>query len=596
MTSFPYYQQFGSYVGGAGTFLDDEYHYGTSFFTDSANNLYVNGSTNFINGYTAAYYGQFSINGGGLPTMQVSDRYAAKFSSSGAILSGGYAGNSLGSINGLISNRLLGIDGFDNKYYVTNQVGNIVNLATAGVWLTADNTINASGNNTITLSKYNNVGNLLWTTYLPRISGEGFSLRFDENQNVYIIAATRENIPNIGTPGTFQENFIPYIATNNQAGGNGYLVKLNSAGQKVWGTFSLASFYDFEYYNGEIYTSNGYDANIPGLQTTPNTFQPNNLTKSLLMKFNATTGQQVWGTFYGTPIHANNYDLGIFDIAVNSNGLFVSGQTEDTAYPNYFGTTGAFKTQLIGGGDLFLSKFDFSGNRIWSTYFGSSGYDAILGGGNLTIYGNRIVISGNQYGNSSNISTPGAFLTAPSNTSNNLHSMFFAEFDGITGSRTWASYFGGPGFSPLGEYIHPEFLNDGSLILWGMTGAQTGIGTEEGAFPTMINPSPGISFGFITRFDFRDKLGTTEVGNAKDLILYDNPNNGNFTLSGNILEKEQCSLKIYDLSGRLFFQQELTKNKSQQLNLQNLLIGGNYLVEIRDKEKHKLKIFKMIVK
>ena len=64
----------------------------------------------------------------------------------------------------------------------------------------------------------------------------------------------------------------------------------------------------------------------------------------------------------------------------------------------------------------------------------------------------------------------------------------------------WTSYFGGPGGNYYAEQASPELLSDGSLILWGTTGAATGVATANGAYPTMLNPSPGQSFGFVTKF------------------------------------------------------------------------------------------------
>lgn len=58
-SAFPYTQAWGTYVGGAGTFLSDYSLDESSFFVDSQQNLYVNGPVAPVPNYSAAYYNQF---------------------------------------------------------------------------------------------------------------------------------------------------------------------------------------------------------------------------------------------------------------------------------------------------------------------------------------------------------------------------------------------------------------------------------------------------------------------------------------------------------------------------------------------------------
>lgn len=584
---FPYLKEWGSYVGGTGTLLYDYFYDGNSFFTDSDKNIYVNGTTSFQNGYSASYYSQFVLAGNHPNIGYPSGQYTSKFSNSGQMLFGSYTNNSgAGGVNNW--NDLVGIDSGNNKYYLKRQSGIIPNLSTPGAWL-SQNT-NPSFNTTFTLSKYDASQNLLWTTYLPDNEGSLSFIRTDENQNVYLVGHVEEQVSGLASNGVFQENYINYLGSSTLD--NSYIVKLNSSGGRIWGTYSVIGIQDLELYDGGLYTLGEYNSNIPGTFTTPGTFQPNTSTQQILLKFDANNGQKVWGTYYGTIL--NGYEgSGIYDLEVNETGMYVSGQSESVNLPTYYATQGAFKSQLTGGGDLFLSKFNHDGNRIWSTYFGSDGYDYIHGSPNLSILGNRIIITGNQVGASNNISTSGAYLS--SIPANSASSMFFAEFDS-NGSRKWCSYFGGSNQNSV-EEINPAFLSDGSLILWGGTTTSTGIGTPGAAFPTMINPSPGNTFGFIAKFTLKEsELSTSDVDKNNDLKLYNNPNNGHFYISGSILEKQNITLKIFDSSGRLLKQLNLNKNKTQEFNLQNELSKGNYLLELNSEKGEKIKIFKMSVK
>lgn len=581
--TFPYERTWGTYIGATGTYLGDFSLNGNSFFIDPQQNILVNGQTSYQNSYTSSYYNQFVIGGGNTINAGQQNFYSAKISPNGQMIKGSYDGvtNSF--------EQILGVDNSENIYVLKNYPTQVPNLATSGAWLSQN--VNTANNQTFTLTKYNSSHNVVWTTYVP---SNTMSLRFDDNQNIYVLGTVQYDVPGLGTPGVFQENFMPYNAGGiNQD--NSYLVKLNSSGQKVWGTFSTPGILDFKWFNNELYLAAYYSPQMPGNFTNPGTFQPTTTANNLIFKFDANTGQKIWGTFYGTPFNPSLYTgHGISAIEVNSTGIYVSGQNEDDAYPNYFATTGAYKSQLTNG-DLFLSKFDFTGNRVWSTYFGSTGYDSMLGTSNLTVLGNRIVITGSHYGATSNISTPGAFLTTVPNTSSGLINMYFAEFNS-DGNRIWASYYGGSGSNQLGEYINAKFMNNGSLLLWGFTGSPTGIGTEGVTYQYMTDPYPNTPFGFVAKFSLKDGLSTSELTKQSELQLYDNPNNGNFYLSGKVLEKQNTVVKIFDMSGKLLNTEHLNANKTHYLQMNGKLQAGNYLVEANTEKGEKLKVFKMTIK
>lgn len=589
--TFPYVKDWGSYVGGNGTVLQDLGYDETSIQVDNQKNIYTKGSVMFQSGYNASYYNQF-VNGGGntitAPTLGAFAYYETKFSPQGQMLKGSYI--SSGSISDFTYKRLTYIDSSNNFYYINRYWGSVPNLATAGTWLQNPA---SSANFTYTLSKYDGNQNLLWTTYLPSTAENLPFLRGDENGNIYFVGAVNTEIAGLSNSGVFQEHYINYSTTSDTST-NSVIVKFNPFGQKIWGTYSVLGIQDMEIYNNGLYMFGGnINSNMPNNYITSGTFQPNTPSIQIISKFDGDTGQKVWGTYYGTPSITSYSGLGIYDLEVNETGLYLSGHTNDAAYPDYFATPGAFKNQLTGDGDLFLSKFDYTGNRVWSTYFGSNGDDEIIGSPNLSILGNRIVMTGNQFGNTDNISTPNAYLTTPSNAVSN---MYFTEFD-ADGNRKWSSYYGGSGGTIYGEQLNPKFLNDGSLILWGTTGASTGIGTPGASYPAMTNPGAGMPFGFIAKFSLKEpQLGTSDIDKATDLKLYDNPNNGKFYITGSILEKQNSGLKIFDLSGRLLKQISLDKKKTHEFNMQNELSKGNYLLEISSEKNERIKTFKMSVK
>lgn len=587
-SGFPYDKAWGTYIGGCGTILFEQSHDGYSFHKDSQNNIYVNGVTYLQSGYTEPYYNQFVAGGGDAVNMAYStNQYNAQLLPGGQMVKGSYTGNYSGVGNGY--ENLIGIDGNDHKFFLTYLPGQVPNLATPGAWLSQ--TTNSSSNYTYILSKYDAANNLIWKTYLPNPSAlDNITLRFDENYNTYIIGKTREEIAGLSTSGVFQEHYIGYVGQ--ATSGNSYIVKLNPSGQKIWATYSVPEIFDMDIYNGGLYALTNYQSGMPGTYTTSGTFQPDNTAAHMLIKFDGNTGQKTWGTFYGTG--NPGFVGGAYDIEVNETGVYVSGASMDLNNLTYFATPGAFKGQMTGGSDLFLSKFDYTGNRIWGTYFGSNNHEAFYGHPNMATLGNRIIITGKQYGNTDNISTPGAYLTVPPNNSPTLSNLFFAEFD-ADGNRKWCSYLVGSGTAVFSEHYNPDFLNDGSLVIWGSTASTTGIGTENGAFPQMINPFPGQSFGYVVKFQMK-QLGISDAEPENDLKLYDNPNNGNFYLNGSILKKQNTHMEISDMSGRLIHKVNLDRQKTQDFKMQGQLPAGSYLIKVSTEKGEKIKVFKMLVK
>lgn len=160
----------------------------------------------------------------------------------------------------------------------------------------------------------------------------------------------------------------------------------------------------------------------------------------------------------------------------------------DAAHPGYFGTPGAHQTTNNGGRDLYISRFDLNGNRMWSSYFGGTGLDLVQGGMQaLALDGDHVYITARTIGYTNNIATPGTYKSSPTQTGSGLVNHFFAKFSG-DGSLEWASYFGNsyPGFNePINIAVH-----NSSLYLYGETTGTTGHATPGSWQTQMIDNNP----------------------------------------------------------------------------------------------------------
>ena len=179
-----------------------------------------------------------------------------------------------------------------------------------------------------------------------------------------------------------------------------------------------------------------------------------------------------WGTYFG----GNNADY-ISDVVNGKDGkIYITGTTNSVAN---IATTGAYQTTYGGGSnDAFISKFEITGNCVWSTYYGTADEDAASSiskdtSGNLYIAGYTYSASG--------LASVGAYKM----TSGGSYDAFIAGFD-TSGLRIWSTYYGGPGEDGSTSIaIHCDKLNH--IYLTGQTNSATGIASMGAYQPALYN-------------------------------------------------------------------------------------------------------------
>ncbi len=579
--NFEYERTWGTYFGPTGGQIASQYH-ALGIVFDSQKNMYMRGHIWHQASYPNTYYDQFLL-GGGEPYNGSGSLFKTRITPTGTPTFYGYDQPVSSSFD-----LLEAIDQQDNQYHIVSGTSPSVQ-ATAGTFLSTDP--QPSSNRKVLLAKYSSTGTLLWATYLP-FESDGSLVTTDPLGNVYVHHETIVS-QNMTTPNVWQENFDLQYDPQGNIIPNGFLIKLNSNGQRVWATYMPTTCGVMQYFNGALYMLGGPNSNTSlDTMSTPAAFQTLKADISLT-KLDVSTGTRQWGTYYGPPYNTSIFTL--YDLAVNETGIYLAGTDYNDSGTNFFGTPGSYKPTVTGGSDIFLSKFSHSGMREWSTYFGNSGVDMNDFDKVIALNGNDIYITGNTYGVGNNIATAGAYQTAPETNASNSINYYFAKFNS-SGNFIWCSYYGGTSIYPgIGMPLNVAFDNN-VLYLFGSTNSNTGY-TTEGAWMPVRNPAnTNQTTAFIARFDNKNLMGTSEADLGKDLILYDNPNNGDFSITGSILQKENCILTVFDTAGRNIFQQKLSKNKTQEFNLQRYLASSNYLVEVKRQDGSKLKVFKMVVK
>ncbi|MCX8534566.1 T9SS type A sorting domain-containing protein [Chryseobacterium luquanense] len=570
--TFNYERTWATHIGPVDSFID-------KIFFDNQNNIYTEGiaynSTNGSSSVPISYYNQF-VNPGlqGFTTGFVNNA-SAKISPNAATLLS-YFYNPPGK---KIYHRERNGNYYQREFYTSPITVN------SNVWLTSNV---ESSNNEIILAKYNANNILQWRTYIPTLS----EVKTDNEGNIYISGSTYwQSLGDIGT--AFPSYTFPNI-NGNLVKPNVYVAKLNPQGEKIWATYIPSQNYtDFDVNNGNVFVItndeiNASDANL----ATAGTFQQTKI-KGAITKLNASNGSRIWGTYYGFSSSST-----VDRIVASEDAVYIIG-TISTASGNpgsYYATSGAFKTQIGGNSDYYFTKFNQSGIRVWGTYYGTPTDEYFIGAtGNLCLSGDKLLFAYLQSG-TYNYSTPGAYQTTkPSSMPDIAFTMFSTN-----GNRIVTSYYGGPppANNNIGWAARAKFSEtEDAFYLFGATNSQSGHTTPGSLQQNMIFPNSnneGIGT-YLAKFSVKS-LSTSETSVATDLQLFDNPNNGKFSLKGKILQTENCSFKIYDLSGRFVTEEKLSNNELQQFNYHEILKTGNYILSVLNSDNNLIKNFKMTVK
>jgi hypothetical protein len=216
------------------------------------------------------------------------------------------------------------------------------------------------------LAKFSSAGALLWSTYLGGSDvDDAYGCTTDLNGNVYICGNTMSTA-NIASPGAF-------LSTAFTTTGEGFLVKYDASGNRLWGTYYGNSGGDNATACATDRFGNvfllGHTTSVSGIATS-GTHQSiyNSIgyivgyNNAYLAKFNS-SGQRIWGTYYSgnAALEANGCS------ADRSGNIYISGETVATT-----GIASGGMKNSISGQDVFIAKLDSNGNRRWGSYYGGS--------------------------------------------------------------------------------------------------------------------------------------------------------------------------------------------------------------------------------
>lgn len=341
-------RQWGTYYGGS------ERDIGLSCACDALGNVYFAGATGSNMGVIIATAGahQPSYGGGG-------DAFLVKFSTSGVRLWGTYYGGGAGEIGNSCTTDATG-----NVYLAGSTKSNAgTGIATIG----AHQTVNAGGVWDAFLVKFNPSGVRQWGTYYGGSgSDEGFECAIDTSGNVYLAGSTTSNTGTvIATIGAHQtvygggtgDSFLVKFKENGQREwgtyyGGGVYEAANSCALDAAGNVYLAGLTSSN--SGTVIATAGAHQSLFGGGYD-----------AFLVKFN-TSGVRLWGTYYGGSGSDQIFSC-TTDAIGNVN---VAGWTNSFTGTVLATAGAIQTTHSGGGYDAFLAVFNTSGVRLGGTYYG----------------------------------------------------------------------------------------------------------------------------------------------------------------------------------------------------------------------------------
>ena len=350
-----------------------------------------------------------------------------------------------------------------------------------------------------------------WATYFGGSnSDQSYDIAKDKNGNL-LFAGYTNSTSNIATTGSYKNIF---------SGGSWdvFIAKFSSSGGRIWCTYYGGSGnYDYGFSIAIDTSQNiliaGQTNSDTGIATT-GAFQTSigGNSDAFIAKFNS-SGIRLWATYYG----GMNLDVAygiITDVGCN---VILVGATQSWSG---IASSGAFDTIYSGNNDVFLAKLNQSGNRLWGTYYGSSGND--IGKGVAIDSSSNVLITGSTT-STSEIATIGAYQTTYGGGSG-LGDAFVAKFNSA-GVISWATYYGGAGIDAGNDVTTDVSKN---VCVTGFTSSNTGIATFYSTTDTSITYAGfqttyggGNSWygdAFVTKFTPRGRLvwGTYYGGNGDD--------------------------------------------------------------------------------
>lgn len=537
---------------------------GLSVTMDKKNNIYLCGYTTSTTGIASLGAFQPSIGGS-------SDGFIVKFSNTGSRIWASYFGGNRS--DGLVS---IHSDKSDNIYLSGNSTSD-TGISTLGAHQ-KDKSGTASSTEAI-LVKFDSSGNRLWATYYGGYNpDQGLSVITDQLNNVFMCGFTTSDT-GIATSGSYQPFRTAYSR-------EGFLVKFDSSGSRIWGTYFGDSSEEISdritvdeanniYMTGRSKSNSGI--------ASAGAYQPTNAGDwdAFLAKFNS-SGARIWSTYFGGI--STDLASGISMDALNN--IYIVGSTASTSG---IATTGAHKTSWSYYYDVFLAKFCFD------VQAGTlNGPDTVCATKSYSL--STTVAGGTFYSKTGKTSISGGTLTGLSTGKDTILYVLANTCSSDTVAKEiWINPAATAGIISVKDTL---CLYDSASISSGIAGGTwisvTGKTVVSGGFVKALTTGSDTLLYLVTNSCGTDtaikyietihcSTNIAELHSSKWIEITPNPTQGKININSALTIQ---TIKITNILGETIYTEQC-KQKNRELDI-STYPKGLYLIKINDRYVHKL--------
>jgi hypothetical protein len=272
-------------------------------------------------------------------------------------------------------------------------------------------------------------------------------------------------------------------------------------------------------------------------------------------------------------------DVSVTAMAVDAtNNLFVGGYFAGIA--DFDPNTGTSNLTSNGNSDIFISKYDGSGNYIWAKQIGSTQIDLLF----------SLALDG-----SNNVYSTGSFMLSvdfdPSVSTNTLTAMHTAQSDAFilkldaTGNFGWARQLGSTNL--VGTQGNSIVVDGSSNLITG-GGFQGPVDFDTEATTYTMTASAG--YNFVQKMS-GGTVGVEDVLRSSQFSIYPNPTNGvlyvDFSASPEVTEN--TTIRIANTFGQTIYAKKVETSKTI-INTGSLSAGVYFITIIEGKQTSTKKI------
>ncbi|MEO8146831.1 MAG: T9SS type A sorting domain-containing protein [Bacteroidia bacterium] len=509
------------WANGAG---GSDYDYGTGISSDASGNVLVTG-----------YFHSPSITFGttNLTNAGDDDLFVVKYDASGNVIWAKSAG---------------GADNDDGSGISTDASGNV--LATGYFYSDSITfgmtTLSNSGSSDIFIAKYDTTGNGLWAKSIGGNNQDYSSgISTDASGNVMVIGYFRSTSITFGTT----------ILTNTNVGSSDiFIAKYDASGNVLWAKSAGGANYDYSYgistdVSGNVLITGGFESDSMTFGTITLT---NAGAKNIFVVKYDPLGNVLWAK----SIEGSDIDDGV-GISTDVNGnVLVTG---DFYSPSI--TCGTIALANEGNSDVFIAKYDTSGNVLWAKSAGGTGYD--YGAGISTDANGNVLVTG--FFDSPSITFGTTTLTNGGN--NGTPDIFILKFNAM-GNTLWAKSVGGT--SNDYDYGISTDVN-GNILLTG------GFFSPSITFGTTTLTNAGVRDFFVAKLD--NITGIADASTPLSMTsVFPNPSTGQISITSSKIIDD---VTITNPLGQVVYQAKL-KDKKLFLQIKD---DGIYFVTLTSDKK-----------